>query len=197
MSNFYYSAMYKNKIINLLLMNDNFVKLMNPTDPKHSDLDIIDVLIGGEWIIDGVKYEEQGQVFDYNFVDGTTTEEKTFCFVETDIDTIRDNLFTDFNLYVCLFTSKELVRLTSETAPTVKEVKQMGSFAGSNANRVDTLCDVVDKILNGNEKIKGIGTVKPANRGFCTLYSPNSKYYGKCLKYHITNINEIEDTCGD
>lgn len=196
MSNLYYASAYKNKIINLLLANKNFIKLINPTPSKCEELDIIDVLIGGEWIINGEKLKEQGHVFDYNFANEITTEQKTFVFVETDISTITDNLFTEFNLYICIFTIKDLVRLTNETKPTVKEVKEMGYFAGSTGNRIDILCDAVDKILNGNERIQGIGTLKPSPRGFCTFYSPNSKYYGKCLKYSITNLNESDfDNC--
>lgn len=198
MSNLYYASAYKNKIINLLLANKNFIKLINPTPSECEELDIIDVLIGGEWIIDGKKWEEQGHIFDYNFANDTTTDQKTFVFVETDIPTITHNLFIEFNLYICIFTSKDLVRLTNETKPTVKEVKNMGYFAGSIGNRVDILCDAVDKILNGNEKIQGIGTLKPSSRGFCTNYSPNSTYYGKCLKYNITNINESDfNNCGN
>lgn len=199
MSNLYYASAYKNKIINLLLKNKNFIKLINPTPSKCEDLDIIDVLIGGEWIIDGKKVEEKGHIFDYDFttVDETTNESRTFVFVETDIPTITDDLFMDFNLYICIFSRKDLVRLTSESKPTVKEVKDMGYFAGSTGNRIDILCDVVDRILNGNEKIQGIGTLKPAPRGFLTNYSPHKNYYGKCLKYHITNLSELEDICGD
>lgn len=196
MSNLYYAASYKNKIINLLLRNENFIKLINPSPSECEDLDIVDVLIGGEWFINGKKWEEQGHVFDYNFANDTTTDQKTFIFVETDIDTIKQDLFTEFNLYVCVFTAKDLVRLTSETTPTVKEVKEMGCFASTTGNRVDILCDIIDKTLNGNEKVQGIGLLKPAQRGFCTPYSPNTKYYGKCLKYNISNLNEIEDDCG-
>jgi len=153
------------------------------------------VLIGGTWFVNGKEYKEQGHIFDYNFVNETTTDKKTFVFVETDIDTVRDNIFTDFNLYVCIFTSKDLVRITNETIPTVKEVKDMGYFASTYANRIDVLCDIVDRILNGTDKIQGIGDVQPASRGYVTMYCPNNNYYGKCLKYNISNLNEIEDEC--
>ena len=195
MGNLYLSSDYKNTIINLLLRNQNFVKLINPQPSECPQITTENVLLGGTWIYNGKKYNEQGHIFDYNFVDETTTDEKTFVFVETDIDTVRDNLFTDFNLYVCIFTAKELVRLTSKTSPTVKEVKEMGYFAGSYANRIDVLCDVVDGILNGTDKIKGIGDVEPASRGYVTMYCPNSKYYGKCLKYKISNLNMGGDSC--
>lgn len=197
MANLYYAASYKNKIVNLLLRNKNFIKLINPKPSECEDLDIADVLIGGVWFINGKEYKEQGHIFDYNFVNETTTDKKTFVFVETDIDAVRNNMFVDFNLYICIFTSKELVRLTSETIPTVKEVKDMGYFASTYANRIDVLCDIVDRILNGTDKIQGIGDVEPASRGYVTMYCPNRNYYGKCLKYKISNYSDGGDECGN
>lgn len=195
MSNFYFASAYKNKIINLLLKNQDFIKLINPEPSEHEDLDIIDVLVGGEWIIDGVLYKKQGHIFDHDFVKDTIEDKKTFVFVETDIDFVKHNTFTDFNLYICIFTAKELVRLTNVSEPNVKEVKDMGYFASSTGNRIDILCDIVDKTLNNNDKLPGIGNLKPSPRGFCTSYRPNSNFYGKCLKYNITNLNEIGDLC--
>lgn len=192
MANIYYAASYKNKIINLLLRNKDFIRLINPTPSKCKDLDIVDVLTGGDWVINGKQWHEQGYVFDHDFVDDTIIEKKTFVFVETDIDTISQNVFTDFTLYICLFTAKELVRLTSESIPTAKEVKEMGCFASTTANRIDALGQVIDKTINGNEKIAGIGTVTPASRGHWTRYLPNNKYYGRCLKYHISNLCESD-----
>ncbi len=197
MSNLYNAAKYKNKIINLLLSNDNFIKLIAPIPSKCSELDIIDVLLGGEWIINGVKYTEQGHIFDYDFTDQTTDTERTFVFVETDIDSIYKNTFATFNLHIFIFTIKKLIRLTDRSNPTVEQVKNMGYFSGTYANRIDILCDIVDRILNGNEKIQGIGVVKPASRGYCMMYKPNYNYYGKHLIYNISNLNEIEEFCGD
>ena len=195
MLNLYFASDYKNTIINLLINNNDFVKLINPKESECSKIKIRDVLLGGSWFIDGKKYEEQGHVFDYNFVDDTTTDEKTFVFVETDIDTVRQNIYTDFNLYVCIFTHKSLVRIMDDTIPSMNEVEEMGYNVGHYGNRVDILCDIVDNILNGNEKIRGIGTVEPASRGYVTMYCPNSKYYGKCLKYKISNLNMGGDSC--
>ena len=197
MGNLYYAAEYKSRIINLLVQNDNIVKLINPTPSKCDDIDIYNVLLGGQWIINGKKYEEQGHIFDYNFVNDTTTDQKTFVFVETDIDTVEQNMFLNFNLYVCIFTYKSLVRITNTTHPNAKELKKMGCFATQTGNRIDALCDVVDGILNGNSKIHGIGDIKPAPRGHVTMYCPNNKYYGKCLKYNISNLNMGGDECGN
>lgn len=197
MSNIHYASSYKNKIINLLLKNKNFIQLINPLKNENPELDIIDVLLGGTWVIHGEEVYEQGHIFDYDFVDDTTTDEKTFVFVETDITSIEKNTFTHFNMYICVFSEKNLVRISDATTPTVNDVKNMGCFAGRRANRVDALCEVIDKILNGNDKIAGIGTITPTTRNHCTIYKPNSKYYGKCLRYTVTNLHEIEDDCLD
>lgn len=195
MSNLYRASEYKNKIISLLLRNKNFIKLVNPT--RTQGLTTQKVMLGGEYMVNGKLIKEQGHIFDYNFVDDTVTQEKTFVFVETDIDTVRNNMFTDFNLYVCVFTSKSLVKITNESVPTADEVGELGYFVGYYGNRVDILCDIVDKELNGTDKIKAIGDVEPAPRGYITLYTPNNKYYGKCLKYKVTNYNEGGDDCGN
>ena len=197
MGNLYLSSDYKNTIINLLLSNQNFVKLINPQQSECPQITTEKVLLGGTWIYNGKKYNEQGHVFDYNFVDETTTDEKTFVFVETDIDTVRQNLFTDFNLYICIFSAKSLVRITDDTVPSLMDIEEMGYESSHYGNRVDILCDIVDGILNGNKKIKGIGDVEPASRGYVTMYCPNSKYYGKCLKYKISNLNMGGDECGN
>ncbi len=193
----YYAAAYKNKITNLLLANENFIKLLSPEPPKCKGLDATDVLLGGRWVYDGIVYEEQGQVFDYNFVSDITDDEKTFVFVETDIDTIYKNMFMDFNLYICIFTSKNLVRLTDHTSPSVKEIREMGYAADVYANRVDVLCDITDRILNGEETFPGTGSVMPATKGHVKIYCPNTKYYGKCLKYKISNYNNGGSLCGN
>lgn len=197
MSNLYVAAEYKNKIINLLIRNKDFVKLVNPSPSKCPDLDIADILLGGTWIINGQKYQEQGHVFDYDFVDDTTVEEKTFVFVETDIDTVIENTFMNFNLYIYIFADKSLVRLNNMSVPTAVEVKNMGYFANSHGNRIDVLCDIVDRTINGSDKIEGIGNVEPSKRYHLTRYNPNYKYYGKCLKYSITNYNSGGNECGN
>lgn len=154
------------------------------------------MLLGGTWFIDGNQYEEQGNIFDYDFVDDSINEEKTFVFVETDIDTIHQQFLTDFNLYICIFTSKRLVRITNDTLPSINDVEKMGYYAGYYGNRIDILCDIVDRIINRNKKLKGIGDIRPSQVDFCKAYLPNKNYYGKCLRYQISNLNESEDFCG-
>lgn len=197
MTNLYAASNYKNIVINLLLKNDDFIKLMNPPKPLHQNISREEMLLGGTWFFNGKKYETQGQLFDHNFVDETTTEEKTFVFVETDIDSIKKEIFVNFNLYICIFTAKGLIRITDDTIPSINDVEIMGYNAGHFGNRIDILCDIVDRTINGNSKLRGISDIEPVPKGFCTLYSPNIKYYGKCLKYQISNLNAEDENCGD
>lgn len=195
MPNLYTASSYKNKIISLLLRNKNFIKFINPE--KITGLSTQKVMLGGEYTVNGQLLKVQGHIFDYNFVDDTTVQEKTFVFVETDINNITNNIFTNFNLYVCIFTSKNLVRITDNTVPTINDVEELGYNAGFFGNRIDILCDIVDRELNGTDKLKGIGDVEPAPRGYLSIYTPNSKFYGKCLKYTVKNYNEGGDECGN
>ena len=198
MTPLYCLSQYKNRVINLLIQNEDFVKLLNPSPSDCEYLDTIDILTGGEWIFDGKKYKEQGYVFDHNFVDDAVTEEKTFLFVEATVESIKQNILMDFTLYIYVFTAKGLVRLTSATSPSINEVKEMGCFTGSTyANRIDALSEIIDSVLNGCDKLPALGEVSPASRNFATPYTPKSEYYGKCLRYTVTNFNMAGDTCGD
>lgn len=184
-----FSSEYKNKIINLLLNNEDFIKLINPTPSKCSDIDIVDVLLGGSWKIGGKEYNEQGYIFDYNFVNETTTDEKTFVFIETTINNISQNIVS-FSLYISIFAKKNLIRLSKVSTPTTKEVMDMGySVSSINGNRIDVLCEIVDMIINGNSSLPALGDIKPAANNFMTVFAPNKNYYGKCLKYTVQNYN--------
>lgn len=197
MSNLYTAADYKFKIINLLLKNKNFIKLISPEESECPELDIVDVLLGGKWYINGEWYTEQGYIFDHDFVDDTIKEKKTFLFVDVDIPSVQKGMFMDFNLYVFVFTDKTLVRLNQWSSPTAREVKDMGYFATDTfGNRIDALCDCIDGILNGNENLYGLGDVESNPRNHLSTYRPNNQYYGKCLSYHITNYNVGGDQCG-
>ncbi len=197
MGNLSIAADYKYKIINLLLKNNKFIQLVSPKESDCQDIDIIDVMLGGKWLINGEWYTEQGYIFDHDFVDDTVKEKKTFVFVDVDIPSVHKNIFMDFNLYVFVFTDKSLVRLNQWSSPTSQEVKEMGYFATDTyGNRIDALCDCIDETLNENEKIYGLGAVTPNPRNHLSTYRPNNQYYGKCLSYHITNYNAGGDQCG-
>lgn len=180
---------YKNKIINLFLNDPFIVRLINPKPSECPDMDSIDVLLGRDLIVGDKKWSEPGHIFDYDFVDDTITQEKTFLFVDIDVDSVERTMFAGFDLSVYVLTSKSLVRLNDSTTPTVEEVEQNGYFAGRYGNRVDTLCAAVDRLLNGNSDF-GIGDVTPAPQGYYVPYCPNSHFYGKRLKYRVKVYNE-------
>ncbi len=48
----------------------------------------------------------------------------------------------------------------------------MGYEVGHYGNRIDILCDIVDRILNGNKKLKGISDIEPAQRDFVPYIHP-------------------------
>lgn len=188
MSNLSFSGEYKDKIIKLLIKNEALVKLINPA--PHPDLDVSEVLMGGEWTINGKQVKEQGHIFDYNFVNDTITETKAFIFVETDNPAVVNNIFTEFNLYICVFAHKDIIKLNSSTTPKRSTMKKMGYIG----NRIDCLCDAVDRTINGRSDF-GIGDVSPAPRGYVSIYAPNSDFYGKVLKYTVRNYNSGGDAC--
>lgn len=181
--------MYKNK---------DFIALVNPISENSNVLDIIDILNGGTWCFNGEKIQEQGYVFDHDFVDDTITQDKTFVFTEIDIENIRDNMFVDFSLYICVFTSKNLMRIDKYSSPDIDYIKSRGYYVNSYANRIDILIDIIeDTILSNSNSLESLGEIKPCKRGHLTRYKPSAKYYGKCLKYTICNYNFGGDFCGD
>lgn len=177
----------KKIIIDLLLKSDMVRKLINPQ--PNDLLDETEILLGGEWVIDGDIVSEQGHIFDYNFVDDTITETKVFIFVETDIQNIYQD-FANYNLYVSVFADKSLIRLSQTSTPTKQEMKDLG-YEG---NRIDMLCSVIDSLLNGKD-IKDIGSIKPAIMGHMKMYQPNRQFYGKVLTYTVKSWNDGGDRC--
>ena len=161
MANQYFAAKYKHEVVQLLSGDHDFMKLLNA---EHAD----------------------DCIFDYDFTDETTADEKTFVVVDIGVEEIRKEIFTDFSLYLYIFTSKNLVRLSDTSVPTAEQAFEMGYVADTSANRIDVLCEAADRILCGTE-LAGIGNVIPAAKDHLCAYRPNPKYYGKCLKYNITN----------
>nr|DAG27675.1 MAG TPA: hypothetical protein [Caudoviricetes sp.] len=192
MSNLGILAEYKNKIMRLLASDEKYRKLLSPNESECEDLDIVDVILGGEWIINGKKWTEQGHLFDHDFVDDAVTDKKVFTFVDANITNITNNMFVDFTLFIIPFTDKDLIRLSPYSSPTAQEVKEMNLFASNTyANRIDAMCERIDTLMMNQESngLSGIGEVTPMYRNFMTTYRPNNQYYGKCLQYQIKNYN--------
>lgn len=192
--NLYYMGKYKSKILSLLVNSKDVVDLINPIiKPGYEQyFSIDDILLGGTYEITksngSEKMEIQGHLFDYLFVPDTTTEEKVFVCTEVLVDDIADNIFNNFIMYIHVFASKSLIRLDSFSTPKSIDMKKRG-FTG---NRIDMLCDAIDRTLNGNTSF-GIGDVSLIPRNPISLYLPNDKYYGKVLKYSVKNYIDTEN----
>lgn len=182
------SGVKKKIIIDRLLGSEMVRKLIAPA--SHADLDEKEILLGGEWVINGQVVKEQGHIFDYNFIDDTVTDSKVFIFVETDVGSVR-NKFATYNLFVHVFADKSLIRLSSTSAPTKQEMKNLG-FEG---NRIDILCGVIDELLNGQD-IKDVGALSPSPIGYMNIYQPARQFYGKCLTYIVKSYDDGGDRCG-
>lgn len=191
---------YKNKIITRLTSDELVVKLLNPAE--HPYLETYDVLLGGKFYFDeyghsvipgqGKEQILQPYVFDYMFVTGTTSDQKTFITVDVVVDTVEYNMFNRFKLILNIFAHKDLVSLNKYSVPTKQEMEQLGHMG----NRIDQLCGIVDISINGAD-VKALGKISPNERGYYSIYCPNDNYYGKQLVYTVTGYNESGDDCGN
>lgn len=154
----------------------------------------MDVLRGGEWVVNGEKIEEQGHIFDYLYIDKTVTTAKVFICVEVLPVSYRFPMI-DLVLYIHIFVHKSLMRLSNDYSPTlsnptITEMNQLGYIG----NRLDQLVDVISEMMNGNKKF-GIQNLKPYDRGYISLDIPNESLYGKCLMYKAQINNTEIDNC--
>lgn len=196
-SNMYLSSKLKNAVINLLLENPNFVEVVNPKPSECEELDLMDVMVGGDFYVDGKKIHEDGYIYDYNFVTDITEDKRTYTFVETACQHVQKNVYVDMDLYICVFAEKSIIRLDENSVPNTKRVNEMGYFCGRFGNRIDVLLDIVDGLVNGNPKLGVTMDVVPAGSDHITVFQPSYHYYGKVLKYRVRMYNETNGVaCG-
>ena len=187
----YLVANFTRKLINSLVGSEDVVTIMNPTQDDR--FDIRDILLGGEFMVDGEKINLQGYIFDHYFVPDTTVEGKVFICVEANVDYIDKNIISEFPLDVYIFTYKTNVRLTDFTIPTKTEINEMGYLG----NRISAITDAVDRVLRGMDNV-GLGLVIPSPRGFMKPSAPDNNYYGKKLSYQVKGYTPKEvDVCGN
>lgn len=188
-SNEYYLTLLKSKIMSKIGTNDNVILLINPKE--NDDLDLDDILYGGDFIINKEKVSEQGHIFDYNYVNETTTDERVFICIEA-LPSSYSYPLVDVLLYVHIYVHKRIMKITSKSAinpssPTKNEMSKLG-FIG---NRCDMLTQAIGKVLNGVKNMPGIGGIRPYDRGYIGIDVPNSKFYGKCMIFK-TKISNVE-----
>lgn len=186
-------TLFKDKIIKKICKDDIVIKLLNPVG--HEELDIEDILRGGKWQVDGELIEEQGYIFDFNYVNQTTTEEKAFICVEA-LPSYYQYPLIDVSLYIHIYVHRGIMQLTSNksvnpSSPTKNEMSELGYIG----NRCDQLIQAVGRLINGATDIGGISEIKPHNRGFIVLETINNNFYGKCLIYNVKMENVEADGC--
>lgn len=192
-SNEYYLTLFKSKIINKIISNNVAIKLISPKINKA--LTLKQVLLGGKYVINingkNETVDEQGHIFDYAYVDGTTEDEKVFVCVET-VPTNYSYPIIDINLCIYVYVHKTMMRLSSSanevvTTPTQKEMNALGYIG----NRCDQLIQVIGEIMNGCNNIGGISTIKPYSRNYINVSIPNKNLYGKVMLYSV-KISDVE-----
>lgn len=90
-------------------------------------------------------------LFDYGYVDGTTSETAAYVCVEAEVPAIPTPTIKDMKLYVTVLCHKQFMPINT------------AEFKGMIGNRRDNLVRSIDKILNGAD-VFGIGqlTLKSA-----------------------------------
>lgn len=83
-------------------------------------------------------------LFDYLYVDETTTEATAYIEVETEVTDSRTQAFCDFRIYVHICCHKNYMKIDPN------------KFPGISGNRRDNLVRYVDKVLNGSTAF-GVG----------------------------------------
>lgn len=191
MTDMYWAGKYKSKIENLLVYSDEIIKLINPIDDDR--FDIQDVLLGGTFEIDGEQVILQGHIFDYFYIPSTVVQSKVFICIETEVNEVYEDLITEFTLNVNVFTEKSNVMMSENSIPSKTEMAKL-KYAG---NRIDMLCQSIEKLLRGNSSF-GIGNIRRARNRYSTISAPSNEYYGRTMRYTVKNYTEDEgDDCGD
>lgn len=117
------------------------------------------------------KYNmEYIQVFDYPYVDGTQEEVQPFVCIET-VCRGTNRTTKSMDLYVWIFVHRDCMKMD----------KNIKTYMG---NRADVLADIVERLLR-DETDLGIG--KPSLSDVDYII-PQSKYYGRQLKYSIPDF---------
>ena len=111
-------------------------------------------------------------LFDYIYVDGTTTEASAYICVEAENRKSPTPTMQNMKLYVTVICHKQFMKVDAT------------KFKGMIGNRRDNLVRYVDKLLNGSD-IFGIGALKLENAQ--TVAAPTG-FTARELTYSVPNI---------
>lgn len=150
---------YPAKAIQKLGTNQDIVSLL--TDEATIDMDSDEA----DDVFD--KY-----LFDYGYVDATTTEARAFVCVEAELIRSATPTIQDFRLYVTVICHKNFMSIDTRR------------FPGIIGNRRDNLVRSIDKVLNGSE-VFGIGCL--TLNSVKTISSPTG-FTARELTYFISDF---------
>ena len=111
-------------------------------------------------------------LFDYIYVDGTTTEAAAYICVEAETGKSPTPTMQNMKLYVTVMCHKQFMKVDAT------------KFKGMIGNRRDNLVRYVDKLLNGSD-VFGIGALKLENAH--TVAAPTG-FTARELTYTVPNI---------
>ncbi len=113
-------------------------------------------------------------LFDYIYVDGTTTEAAAYICVEAEVAKLPTPTMQNMKLYVTVFCHKQFMKVDAT------------KFKGMMGNRRDNLVRYVDKLLNGSD-IFGIGALTLENAH--TVAAPTG-FSARELTYTVPDIRQ-------
>ena len=154
---------YPAKVILKLANDKNCLSLLkNKIDISEEDID--DALINN--------------IFDYEYVDKTTTSAEAYIWVEADVPYVSNKTIKGMAIYVTIACHKQFMKLDNRI------------FKGLMGNRRDNIARFVDLILNDNFDF-GIG--KLSLKSVKTLSSSNSNFTMRELAYAVPDFNIKEN----
>lgn len=120
-------------------------------------------------------------MFDYEYVDNTTTETAAYIWVEMDVPRVSNKHIKEAKLYITIACHKQFMKIKSNI------------ISGVGGNRRDNLVRFVDKVLNGND-IFGIGVL--ALESVKSVSSSNTQFTCREMCYRVSDFN-IKDNLND
>lgn len=115
-------------------------------------------------------------IFDYPYVDETTTASTAYVWVEMEVDSVPNRQIKRVKLYVTVACHKNYMKLNHQT------------YKGVIGNRRDNLVRYIDKLLNGTN-FMGIGEL--ALQSVKTV-APINSFVMRELTYSIPDFNQVD-----
>lgn len=194
----YLTANFKRKLRNVLSASDEMITIISPKEDSRFDID--QILLGGTYEVENPtthameKIILQGYILDFYYIPDTIIENKLFVCIESNVESVSDNVIGDFTIDVWVFTPKTNVVLTEFTVPKKSEVNTLGYIG----NRIDTACAIIENLFKGSDQY-GLGLIKASPRNFISTGAPTTDYYGKKMRFTVSGYIPIEggDACGN